>query len=228
MERGEFPYSVISNLASDFIRFFVNRPIRKLAQAAFERLTIANDGSMACLLFPTVTFARDCARYIAKEHPEVTVEIVQFRSPGDRNESVARVLSFAGFAMAVFPNEVKRSAMMFWSYVGGGLTTRHASFAIDYLDYLEATSSNKRIEIVPPKPVSSLSTPSWVLDVDATAMHVRSTIAKLSTPESPSLPAITAEHVALYPTGMSAITHASEAIQAVAATSTVVAFGCGS
>ena len=214
-----------SDSCSTVARFFLNRPIRELAHAALQRLVSLDHGSTRCLLFPTVTFAWDCARYIAKEHPDATMDVVQFRSSTEHNERVAQVLSLAGFAMTIFPQEAKQSAMMFWTIAGGGLTTRHAMFAMDHLRYLEVTPSNKAVRIEPPEPVASLKTPSWILDFDATAMHVRSTIAELATPEDSSLTPITAEHVTLYCTGMSAIYHASQSMQAVAATSTVVAFG---
>ncbi|KAI1663431.1 Cystathionine gamma-synthase [Pyrenophora tritici-repentis] len=127
--------------------------------------------------------------------------------------------------MAVFPSEAKHPAMMFWVNVGGGLTTRHAVFAKNYIDYLEATSSNQKTKIQPPRPMTTLSTPTWIHDIVPTAMHVKSTVARLSTSDNSSLPVITADHVNLYPTGMSAIYHASQALRAVATTSTVVAFG---
>ncbi|CZT02708.1 related to cystathionine beta-lyases/cystathionine gamma-synthases [Rhynchosporium agropyri] len=206
-------------------RFFINRPIRELADTAFKKLNIATDGGTACLLFPTVTFARDCAKYIAKEKPDVIIDIVQFKTPRNCARSAAQILSIASFAIAVFPKEVEFPAMMFWMNVGGGLTTRHAVFAKDYIDYLEPISSNQKTEIQPPQAITTLPTPSWVHDIALTAMHVKSAIASLSTSENSSLPVITADHVTLYPTGMSAIYHASQALQAVATTSTVVAFG---
>jgi hypothetical protein len=178
-------------------------------------------------LFPTATFARDCARHIAKEKPNVLVEVVEFQKPRNYDGSAAQVLSISSFAVAVFPTEAKWPAMMFWINVGGGLTTRHAIFAKDYIDYLEATSNNRETKFQPlaPKPITTLMTPPWVRDIIPTAMHVKSTIANLSISESPWVPPITADHVTLYPTGMNAIYHASQALQAVATTSTVVAFG---
>ncbi|KAH6613825.1 pyridoxal phosphate-dependent transferase [Boeremia exigua] len=56
-------------------------------------------------------------------------------------------------------------------------------------------------------------------------MRVKSTVAALSPSENSSLPVVTADNVTLYPTGMSAIYYASLALQTVATTSTVVAFG---
>lgn len=190
-----------------------------------EKLNIAPNGDTACLLFPTTTFAQDCAEHIAKEKPDVHVDIVQFQSPENCRGSAAQVLNIASFAMAMFPREAKQPAMVFWMNAGGGLTTRHAIFAKDYIDYLEATSSNQKTKIQPPQPITTLPTPAWVRDIAPTAMHVKSTIANLSTSENFSLPVITADDVTLYPTGMSAIYHASQALQEVATTSTVVAFG---
>ncbi|KAM3064755.1 hypothetical protein ACMFMF_011750 [Clarireedia jacksonii] len=210
---------------NEHIEWCYPRPIRELADAALERLNIATGGDTACLLFPTASFARDCAKHIVKEKPDVIVDIVQFQSPKNCDRSAAQVLSIASFAIAVFPKEAKLPAMMFWMYVGGGLTTRHAIFAKDYINYLEATSNNQKTKIQAPQPATTLPTPSWVYDIVPTTMHVKSIIANLSTSESFSLPVITADHVTLYSTGMSAIYHASQALQAVATTSTVVAFG---
>lgn len=74
--------------------------------------------------------AQDCASHIAKDHPSVAVDIVYFERPrGGCNAEAANVLDFASFAMAIFAKEAKGSAMMFWINVGGGITTRHATFS---------------------------------------------------------------------------------------------------
>ncbi|OKL58007.1 hypothetical protein UA08_06693 [Talaromyces atroroseus] len=192
-------------------RFFVNRPIRELADAALERLNLTKDTDIAYLLFPTEAIAQDCAWHIAKDHQSVAIDIV---------------LDLASFAMAIFPKEAKGSAMMFWINAGGGLTTRHAMFSKDYLCYLEGEYSNKKSHIQSPKPIdSALSMPSWINGIASTSVNVKSTIAKLSTPEDAAQPPVTADDVILYPTGMNAIYNASEALASLAKTSTVVAFG---
>ncbi|QGA16782.1 hypothetical protein EYB26_004452 [Talaromyces marneffei] len=208
-------------------RFFVNRPIRELADLALQRLNIAKDTDISCLLFPTVAAAQSCVRHIAKDHGSLTVDIAHFRKPDDIfTTETGRVLDLASFAMAIFPKEAKGSAMMFWVNVGGGLTTRHAMFSKGYIYYLEAEHSNKKSNPQPPKSIDlPLSTVSWMNSTASTSMCVKSRIAKLSTPENATLPQVTADDVTLYPTGMNAIYHASEALASVATTSTVVAFG---
>lgn len=212
------------NIEWCYPRFVVNKPIRELASAALKRLGM-HDADTACLLFPTEIFARDCAKHIAKENPDAIVGTVQFQPPAKYDEKAVQVLRIAGFSMTLFPKDVKLSAMMYWMDTGGGMTTRHAVFVKDYMDYLEIVPRHPKTVIQPPKLFTTLPTPSWIRDIAATARHVQSTIANLSTSENSSLPAITADHVTLYPTGMNAIYHASQALQAVATTSTVVAFG---
>lgn len=192
-----------------------------------QRLNIAKDTDTAYFLFPTTAIAQDCARHVVKDNQSVAVDIVHFRKPdGGGNAETVKVLDLASFAMAIIPKEAKGSAMMFWINVGGGLTTRHAMFSKDYTCYLEVESSNKKFLIEPPRSIDSrLPTPSWIGDIASTSMHVKSTIAKLSTSENAAQPQVNADDVILYPTGMNAIYHASEALASLATTSTVVAFG---
>lgn len=55
------------------IRFFLNWPIRDLADAALKRLAIASEGETACLLFLIESFARDYAKCIAKDHLDAVI-----------------------------------------------------------------------------------------------------------------------------------------------------------
>lgn len=182
------------------------------------------------MLFSSPTNARKCATSLreASSDPENTPEsdIIHFYAPADP-DSGFKSWSWASFSAVLMPDESCKKAMAFWRDTGSGLSTRHAEFCLEVLDYLSSESSNKefctralkRNEHRLPQSLALVEATEGSVD------DVKPILARIATSEKPGQPTVSPDDVFLYPTGMNSIFSLSESLLQLEGGSSVAAFG---
>ncbi|KAF7585982.1 hypothetical protein BBP40_009754 [Aspergillus hancockii] len=143
------------------------------------------------------------------------VELVHFVMPLESNMGDTSH-HWANFTAVLFPSDQLKEAMGFWRDTGSGLSTRHAEFSLEELDYLDSDSATVLAYRTPaPRKRSRNKTPQslpWMRAATASVHELKSFIAYIATSEQPGQPAVSPNDVFLYPNGMNAIYSLSEAL----------------
>lgn len=206
---------LLDQLEWSYPRFYLNKPIRNLSDAVLRRLQIT-DTTVNCMVFSSATDARQCATTIKKlpsENP-ITVEVVRFVMPLESNLGDTSA-HWANFAAVLYPSDQVKGAMAFWRDTGSGLSTRHAEFCLEELDYLDSDSDAIEYRTPSPRKRCRGEIPrslTWMRAAVANKHEVKSFLANLATSEQPGRKAVSPDDVFLYPTGMNAIYSLSEAL----------------
>jgi cystathionine gamma-synthase len=140
----------------------------------------------------------------------------------------ATACHWANFSAVLFPFELLKEAMAFWRDTGSGLSTRHAEFCLDELDYLDCDSENP--EFRKPAPLKRdyrgiPQTLACIQNAASRAPELRSILAKLATSDRPNEPDVHPDDVFLYPSGMNAMFSLSDSLSSITPNSNVAAFG---
>ncbi|THC92703.1 hypothetical protein EYZ11_007810 [Aspergillus tanneri] len=182
------------------------------------------------MVFRSAYAARCCAAGLhtaSSENQSSIIKIVRFFMPLESNWGDSAT-HWANFAAVLFPLDLKKQAMAFWRDTGSGLSTRHASYCLEELDYLDSDSSEPKFRTpAPQKRSRHLSQQSLMLtqSADDSMDEVKSLLAKLATSEQAGQPSVDVKDVFLYPNGMNAIYALSEGLASFAADSKVAAYG---
>ncbi|KAE8350361.1 pyridoxal phosphate-dependent transferase [Aspergillus coremiiformis] len=206
---------LLDQLEWSYPRFYLNEPVRLLSDAVLRRLQIT-DTAVCCMMFSSAAAARRCAailRILPSENP-FTVEIVRFVMPLESNLGDSSI-HWANFTAVLYPSDQLNGAMAFWRDTGSGLSTRHAEFCLEELEYLDSDSANPKYRTPAPQKRRRGETPqslTWMRVAAANMQEVKSFLANLATPEHPAQPPVSPDDIFLYPTGMNAIYSLSEAL----------------
>ncbi|EFZ03959.1 cystathionine gamma-synthase [Metarhizium robertsii ARSEF 23] len=212
-------------------RFFIGKPIQNLIHRVRERLHIRGD-TISSMVFPSIRIANYCAgalkAALKTSCPDAIPDIytIRFFLPFE-----ARVHeeenTWTDFSVVVFPTDLAKESMLAWMDTGAGITTRHAQFCLESLDFLASDSTCPSFQTLAPlqRHRESPTLNPWRLSAPDDLLQVRAYIAHLITSERPELKRVSAEDVLLFPTGIHAIFSASEALAALAPNSDVVAYG---
>jgi cystathionine gamma-synthase len=195
-----------------------------------QRLQII-DKNIGCLAFNTVKASRKCATVLQKEATEkqLRLEVVRFFMPAESNFTKLSGVHWANFSAVLFHNDLRKEAMGYWRDTGAGLSTRHASFCLEELDYLDSDSVNPKLRTPAlQKRTHCRQLPAyaaWIQTAPASQHELQSFIARLASSEQPGQPAVAPGDVFLYPTGMNAIYSLSETLASLKSDSQVAAYG---
>ncbi|KAE8136498.1 pyridoxal phosphate-dependent transferase [Aspergillus pseudotamarii] len=220
---------VLENLEWSYPRFYLNKPVRDLADAVLHRLQIT-DKSISCMVFRSANAARLCAadlQAVASDSQFRVLQTVQFVMPLESNWG-SSATHWANFTAVLFPGDLKKQAMAFWRDTGAGLSTRHATYCLEELDYLDSDSSEPTFRTPALQKRSCRQSQQSVMltqSADSSMGEIKTFLAQLATSEQPGQPAVDPDDVFLYPNGMNAIYALSEGVASFAADSTVAAYG---
>lgn len=203
------------------LSFFINIAIRRLNRDVFKRLNITDD-KINCMFFPSAAIA---SRFtMALEGFRQPIETVQFHLP--RNSNI-RDAPWMRFYAVLYAADLEDDAKAFWRDTGSGISSRHAEYCHEWLDYLQSSSANPSFQIQPIKQnisdleASFASLPCVIKEREA----VKAFIAELATSEQPGQSTVTSNDVFLYPGGMCAINAVSRALITLAPQPETVIYG---
>jgi cystathionine gamma-synthase len=149
--------------------------------------------------------------------------------PAESNFTKLSGVHWANFSAVLFHNDLRKEAMGYWRDTGAGLSTRHASFCLEELDYLDSDSVNPKLRTPAlQKRTHCRQLPAyaaWIQTAPASQHELQSFIARLASSEQPGQPAVAPGDVFLYPTGMNAIYSLSETLASLKSDSQVAAYG---
>ncbi|KAL4985770.1 pyridoxal phosphate-dependent transferase [Aspergillus falconensis] len=221
---------VLEKLACSYPRFYLNKPVRDLADAVLRRLEIT-DENICCMVVNSAKAGRECASFLHTESMEkqLRLEVVRFFMPAESNIKNTAGMHWANFSAVLFHGDLRKKAMCYWRDTGAGLSTRHASFCLEEFEYLDSDSVNAALRTPAPKkrePHRQLPEYStWIQNAHARQRELQSIIARLATSEQPGKLAVAPGDVFLYPNGMNAIYSLSESLASLWSDSQVVAYG---
>lgn len=182
------------------------------------------------MVFRSANAARTCAadlRAVASDSQSRVLQTVQFVMPLESNWGTSAT-HWANFTAVLFPGDLKKQAMAFWRDTGAGLSTRHATYCLEELDYLDSDSSEPTFRTPALQKRSRRQSQQSVMltqSADSSMDEIKTFLAQLATSEQPGQPAVDPDDVFLYPNGMNAIYALSEGVASFAADSTVAAYG---
>lgn len=162
----------------------------------------------------------------AKQVP--TPKTYQNQIPSTSTHWQIQISELGNFSVVLIPSDSWNKAMILWRDTGSRLSTRHAEFCLEVLDYLSSASSNKDLCTGAHRKGNHHSLPqslSWVEAAEDSVDGVKSNLARIATSEQPGQPAVSPDDVFLYPTGMNAIFSLSENLFQLEGDSSVAAFG---
>lgn len=182
------------------------------------------------MIFFSTTAARKCIASLKaspaySENP--SVETVQFFMPPESKLEESPT-NWADFSAILLPSELWKDAMAFWRDTGTGLSSRHAKFCLEELDYLDSDSPKSEFCTPAPQKRNQHQIPPLLTMVQtaATSMNgLKAFIRQLATSDQPDQPAVSIDDVFLYQNGMNAIYSLSESLSSLNANSTVAAYG---
>ncbi|KAH8118706.1 pyridoxal phosphate-dependent transferase [Phellopilus nigrolimitatus] len=207
--------NVVDVMSTGYPRFFIHRSIQKLAKICLESLKIYDDLAM---LFPTARTAEECSsyliRYAQNKHPSA-IRVIHFGLFCASSETCD---SRAELHLIRFPPDIWKLAKSFWQNTGMGISSRYADRILQSL-----TNDTKLVTIDRPLNSHLNKFPGALKE----KWIVKCRIANMANggdgiSEAPELGksheeqqveghhSVTANHVFLYPTGMSAIWHAHQ------------------
>lgn len=203
--------------------------MRELSEAVLRRLKVAHN-TTKCMVYGSRKAAQECATIIRKTSGNQSIaEVVEFAMPSasDLGNGTAH---WASFTAVLFPEDQWKEAMAFWRDTGTGMSTRHAPFCIEELDYLESKSPNPEFQTPASRgrdngQVSQLL--ASVCSAAASIPVVKSFIGKMVTSEQQGQPAVNPDDVFLYPNGTNAIYSLSQTLASPNSEYTVVSYGYG-
>ncbi|KAF4336262.1 hypothetical protein FBEOM_9866 [Fusarium beomiforme] len=206
-------------------RFFINKPLRALIHRVKERLDIEENVEI-CFIYPSAEIATVCATKMRSASVEPNPEIHTIRFSTANFGTQENKNNYLSFSLVLLPPDLKRKAMMFWTNLGAGITNRHAEYCVEHFNQLGSFSLTAKFNTsATVTPLQDPSSETWLQNGPKDMQDLKAYIAQLSTSERTDLKAVKAEDVFIFPTGMNAISTASEAIARLNPDSKVVAYG---
>ncbi|KAK4139904.1 pyridoxal phosphate-dependent transferase [Dichotomopilus funicola] len=217
--------ALLDSVEYSYPRFFICLPLRSLTLRIRERLKISGD-EISCLVFPSARRARHCVASLESSSPDPVPELhdVRFFLP-DVADSSEEANPYLTFSVVMLPTTLKKQAMGVWMDTGAGISTRHAEFCLEHIDYLASDSSTPAFKTpAPAKRPRDLAASRLFQGGPGDMRDVQTRVAQLAT-SARDLKPVRAEDVLVFPTGMNAIFNTCEALAALSPESAVVAYG---
>ncbi|RFU29334.1 hypothetical protein B7463_g7019, partial [Scytalidium lignicola] len=217
---------IINKMTTGYPRFFINTKIRQLSDAVLHRLNVTMPKEINSMVFVSEASAVRFVETLSMQNTDDPhVELIKFFLPKKSGLPLADAY-WAAFNVVLYPTGLAKEAAAYWRDTGDGISTRHAEFCLDRLDYLQSESTNPTFCTPPIRftiAETRLATPcsSGV----AERRVLQEFIADLTSSEQPGQRKVNPESVFLYPRGMSAIYSVMRALASIGRPSRVVAYG---
>ncbi|KAH8820209.1 cystathionine beta-lyase [Xylogone sp. PMI_703] len=188
---------IMRKMTTGYPRFFINATVRRLNDAVLWRLKAPSPDMIGSMIFVSPESAARCVESLSSKATNgPDIEVVRFFLPNNSEISLKDAF-WASFSIVLYPAALSKEANAYWRDTGDGISTRHAEFCLEVLDYLQS-------EIIQ-------SLPSGVAERHA----LQESIACLVTSEQPGQKKVNPEDVFIYPRGMSAIYATARALSII-------------
>lgn len=182
------------------------------------------------MVFASAIAARKCITALraapAYSEDPSPLQHIRFYMPPE--SSLAKPAHWANFSAVFMSSKLWKEAMAFWRDTGTGLSTRHAEFCLNELQYLDSDSSNPELCTPASQKRDHRQMPHSLTRIQSAASSVgelKAFLAHLATSERQDEPEVDPDDVFVYPSGMNAIYSLSESLSSLQLKSTVAAYG---
>ena len=136
-------------------------------------------------------------------------------------------IRWLAFHAVLYPEDISQHAAAFWRDTGDGITSRHAKYCHEWLQFLDSESENPVLQTRAAQSASMSVRSSQLMIRSALQeeVDIKTFIAKLASSDQSGQPAVASTDVFLYPTGMSAISAMARALATFSESPDAVAYG---
>ncbi|KAL4805066.1 pyridoxal phosphate-dependent transferase [Aspergillus unguis] len=196
---------IVGQMQTVYPRFYVHKIVQALADAAKVRLPALLQNAN-CMVFPS---ERTAARFCDVMKNEIKdlefVEVVSFALPS-ASASNSDEDQWASFYAVFYPGDqvnVQTAASKCWCILGDGISSRHAGFCLERIEYMESVSSNPLYNTAPTSSSENIPAVPWTNSGTEYKEQVKTLIARLASGNGETR--LSTNEVFLYPKGMAGI-----------------------